>query len=298
MPYVDSRLSEVARDRMSHEYTDSVLYERLSTTVGESSPFAGVLKHLSTTENKHYEFWRRYVSDEEPRVDRLKVYWVLFLRRVLGLTFASRYLDRHEESVVRGYQAIEGMIPDGDRVAFEEMVADEQAHERELAHSVESTAVRYISFIVLGLADSLVEISGIHAGALGIYDKTEIAGLAGVVAGAAASMAMASAAYAQAKQGFEGSAKMSAIYTGVSYFVSAVFLATPYFLTPDMIYALSASMGLAVVQLALTTYYSTVITNKPFRRDFLEILAILLGATVVLYVSGYVVHIQTNLTIS
>jgi VIT1/CCC1 family predicted Fe2+/Mn2+ transporter len=295
MPSADPKLAKVAEVRMSHEFTDSTLYMRLSKTVAPESPFAAVLVQLSETEKKHYEFWKKYATDVPPKVDRFKLFWILFLRRVLGLTFASRYLDRHEASVVKEYQAIAGMIPPEDRPAFEEMVADEKEHENEFAHKVESTAVRYISFIVLGLADSLVEISGIHAGSLGIYDRTEIAGLAGVVAGAAASMAMASAAYAQAKQGFKGSAKLSAVYTGVSYFVSAVFLATPYFLTSDMVYALSASLGLAVVQLALTTYYSTVITNKPFARDFLEILAILLGATVALYVFGAIIHVETGI---
>jgi VIT1/CCC1 family predicted Fe2+/Mn2+ transporter len=149
--------------------------------------------------------------------------------------------------------------------------------------------------VVLGLADALVEISGIHAGSLGIYNKTELAGLAGVVAGGAASLAMASAAYAQAKQGFHGSAKLSAVYTGVSYFVSAVLLATPYFLTRSMVYALSASLVLAVVMLAITTYYSTVIAIKPFTKDFLEILVILLGATVALYLFGFVVRIETGI---
>lgn len=298
MSSADSTLSNVAKVRMSHEYTDSTLYERLSATVDESSPFASVLKHLSATERKHYEFWRKYVPGEQPKLDRVKLYWVLFLRRVLGLTFASRYLDRHETSVVKEYQAIAELVPEADREAFDEMVADEQEHEQEFARKVESSAIRYISFVVLGLADALVEISGIHAGSLGIYDRTEVAGLAGVVAGAAASMAMASAAYAQAKQGFSGSAKLSAVYTGVSYFVSAVFLAMPYFLTSSMVYALSVSLGLAVVMLALTTYYSTVIGNKPFTKDFLEILAILLGATVVLYLFGYAVRLETNIKVS
>ncbi len=283
---------------MSHEFTDSTLYERLSATVDASSPFAAILKTLSATEHKHFEFWRRYVPGEAPKLDRFKVFWVLFLRRVLGLTFASRYLDRHEASVVKEYQAVAGLIPEADRAAFDEMVSDEREHENEFARKVESTAVRYISFVVLGLADALVEISGIHAGSLGIYRETEIAGLAGIVAGAAASMAMASAAYAQAKQGFSGSAKLSAIYTGVSYFISAVLLATPYFLTKSMVYALTSSLSVAVIMLALTTYYSTVIGNKPFMREFVEILAILLGATLALYVFGYFVGTSTGIKIA
>src|SRR2546426_12812397 len=105
---------------------------------------------------------------------------------------------------------------------------------------------KYISFIVLDLADAVVEITRIHAGSLGIYAKTELAGLAGVVAEMAASIAMASAAYAQAKQGFEGSAKWSAIYTGVSYMFTAIFLALPYFLTGSMVTALGISLVVGV----------------------------------------------------
>ena len=248
-----------------------------------------MLKTLSETERGHYEFWRKYVPEEEPRLAKLKLYWILFLRRFFGLTFATRYLDRHEANVVVEYGALAPLIPESDRAAFDAMVADEKEHERAFAMKVESSAVRYISFVVLGLADALVEISGIHAGWLGLFEKTEIAGLAGIIAGGAASLAMASAAFAQAKQGFQGSARLSAVYTGVSYFVTAVILATPYFLTSNMPTALFSSLSLAVVILAVTTWYSIVIQQKFFLRDFVEILAILFATTIVVFALGYFV---------
>src|SRR2546426_11034188 len=117
---------------------------------------------------------------------------------------------------------------------FNAMMESEEGQEDLLIGEIKENRVKYMSFIVLGLADAVVEISGIHAGSLGIYGRTELAGLAGIIAGLAASIAMASAAYAQAKQGFEGSAKWSAIYTGVSYMITAVLLALPYFLTRNM----------------------------------------------------------------
>lgn len=277
---------------MSEEFSDHALYDRLAKTVQKDSPFVDVLKQLSATELAHYEFWRKYVPGEEPRLAKLKLYWVFFLRRFFGLTFATRYLDRHEGDVVKEYESVAHLIPDSDKTAFDQMVADEKEHENAFAQKIESSTVSYISFVVLGLADALVEISGIHAGSLGFYDRTEIAGLAGVIAGAAASMAMASAAFVQAKQGFKGSARLSAAYTGVSYFITAIVLAAPYFLTANMIYALSSSLSLAVLILILTTYYSTVIQSRPFLRDFLEILAILFGATIVLYAFGSLVRVE------
>lgn len=282
---------------MSDEFSDSALYDRLSKTVPPGSPFSDALKQLSATEHKHYEFWKKYVPEEEPKLAGTKMSWILFLRRVFGLTFASRYLDRHEADVVKEYRALAYLIPEADRPAFEEMVADEEDHEKAFALRIESSAVQYISFIVLGLADALVEITGIHAGSLGIYNKTEIAGLAGVIAGAAASLAMASAAFAQAKQGFKGSARLSATYTGVSYFITAVILAAPYFLTSNMVYALSTSLFLAVLILASTTFYSTVVSEKPFLRDFVEILAIMFAVTIVLYIFGYIVRIETGISV-
>jgi VIT1/CCC1 family predicted Fe2+/Mn2+ transporter len=283
-------LKDVARVRMSDEWSDYTLYERLSKTVNGDSPFAAALKSLSETEHGHYEFWRKYVPAEEPRLSRLTLYWLLFLRRFFGLTFAIRYLDRHEAKVVVEYAGLAHLIPEEDRSAFDAMVADEKEHEKAFAMKAESSAVAYISFVVLGLADALVEISGIHAGWLGLFEKTEIAGLAGIIAGGAASLAMASAAFAQAKQGgFKGSARLSAAYTGVSYFITAVILATPYFLTSSMLLALGASLTLAVIILAVTTWYSVVIQGKLFMRDFIEILLILFATTIVVFTLGFVV---------
>jgi len=271
---------------MADEFSDYTLYDRLSRTVSSDSPFRKVLQDLSATEQRHFEFWRKYVPGEEPKIAKLKLYWVLFLRKFLGLTFATRYLDRHETNVVKEYQGLARLIPGTDQPAYDEMVADEKEHEKAFALKVESSAVRYIAFVVLGLADALVEISGIHAGWLGLFEKTEIAGLAGVVAGGAASLAMASAAFAQAKQGFSGSARLSAVYTGVSYFITAIILATPYFLTSSMTLALGSSLTLAVAILVITTWYSTVIQQKPFLRDFVEILAILFGTTILVFLLG------------
>jgi len=298
MPPADPTLADIAKVRMSDEFNDFTLYDRLSKTVDPNSSYAEALKHLSATEHRHYEFWRKYVPDEEPKLATAKLYWTLFLRRVFGLTFATRYLDRHESKVVKEYRGLASHIPESDKKEFDEMVADEVEHEKEFEKRVESSAVQYISFVILGLADALVEISGIHAGSLGLYNKTEIAGLAGVVAGGAASIAMASAAFAQAKQGFPGSPRIAAVYTGVSYFVCAIFLATPYFLTGNMVYALTSSLTVAVILLAITTYYSIVIADKPFARDFLEILLILLVASVVLFVFGDLVGSILHLTVT
>jgi len=169
------------------------------------------------------------------------------------------------------------------------MVADEEHHETYLMGGIEEGRVKYMAFIVLGLADAVVEVAAIHAGSLGIYRRTEIAGLAGIIAGMAASIAMASAAYAQAQQGFAGSARKSAFYTGISYLITAILLAFPYFLTLDQYFALGSSLAVGMVLVAFITYYDTVISTRVFKRQFLELGGIILGATAALYVIGVVI---------
>ena len=192
-------------------------------------------------------------------------------------------MEKHEAGSIKKYKSVAHLVPEEDRAFFSNMIVEEEKHEHEFRNDIQSSYVKYISFVILGLADAIVEISGIHAGSLGIYDSTRLAGLAGIVAGAAASIAMASAAYAQAKQGFSGSASISAAFTGVSYFASAVVLATPYFLTENMVSAVLASITFAVIILAFTEYYNSVISEKSFIRDFAEMIGITFGATIVLY---------------
>lgn len=291
-------LQQVARVGASDEYTDHLVYKRLSESGRTKDPkLRGILTKLSNAEYKHYEFWKKYTPDSKIKPSMPTVYLTLFLRYLLGITFAVKYLERHEDVVVKKYKSVSHLIPESDKSGFEEMVSDEVEHEETFLNQTEGKYLKYISFVVLGLADAIVEISGIHAGSLGIYNRTELAGLAGIVAGAAASIAMASAAYAQAKQGFQGSASVSALFTGISYFVNAIVLATPYFLTRVMSIALGTSITLAIIIVAFISYYNSIISGANFARDFGELAGIMLGASAALFIFGLVIRSVFGITI-
>ncbi len=280
------------------ELTDYTVYDRLAN---RGKPvFREAFRKMAIMEMKHYEFWKKYCADKinEIKVSGLVVNYALFIRLILGSSFAIKYLEKKERDTIKKYDSISHLIPSGDLTAFNEMINDEKEHERNLAKEVEGSYLKYISFIVLGLADALVEIAGIHAGSLGIYNSTLITGLAGIIAGAAASIAMASAAFAQAKQGFEGSAGLSAFYTGFSYFINAVILATPYFLTSDKYVAITVSLTFGILIIAFISYYNSILSDDGFTRDFLQLAGIMLGATAALYILGYVVRIVLHITIS
>ncbi len=291
-------LTEVAKQGAADEYTDYMVYRRLAESRRTKDPkLVEILTELSKAERRHYDFWSKYADEKQPMPSRLTIYITLFLRYLFGITFAVKYLEKHEDAVVKRYKSVSHLIPEADRSEFDAMVSDEVEHENAFLEQTQGKYVKYISFIVLGLADAIVEISGIHAGSLGIYSSTLITGLAGIIAGAAASIAMASAAFAQAKQGFQGSPSLSAAFTGVSYFVNAVILATPYFLTKNMGLAIGTSITLAICIIAFISYYNSILSNARFLRDFLELSGIMLGASGALFVFGLVIRSVTGITI-
>jgi vacuolar iron transporter family protein len=287
-------LADVAKESAKTEYNEYIVYNRLAKR-GRSGK--DVYPKLSKMEYSHYEFWSKYCPGYTPKVNRLNLFFMLFIRTIFGATFAFKYLERNETSAVKRYESIRRLIPEPDRDRFEQIVLDEKEHESALGTEIQGSYVKYISFVILGLADAIVEISGIHAGSLGIYRTTELTGLAGIVAGAAASLAMASAAYAQAKQGFQGSASISAVATGVSYFVNAVILATPYFVTKVQLNAIVISVILATLIIAFTSYYNSVVTSSNFKRDFSELAGVMLGATVALYAFGTLIRSVFGITV-
>lgn len=293
-------LSKVALEGARDEYTDFLVYKHLAESPRTKDPkMREILDTLSKTEYRHYQFWKKYAPpDAKIAGDKWTVYFTLFLRVILGNTFAIKYLEKHESTVIRKYRSVKGSIPEADRHEFDEMVRDEEEHENTFMEQMQGRYLKYISFVILGLADAIVEISGIHAGSLGIYHSTKITGLAGIVAGASASIAMASAAFAQAKQGFQGSPTISALFTGISYFINAVVLATPYFLTQSQLTAITTSMILAVLIIAFVSYYNSVVSQSHFLRDFSELAGIMLGASAALFLFGLVIRSLFGITIS
>jgi VIT1/CCC1 family predicted Fe2+/Mn2+ transporter len=283
------KLYEIALRESADELTDYTVYKHLST-IGKDRRIRLVFSKLAAIEHRHYNFWKKYCPNVEARPNALTANFVLLIRRILGPSFLIKYLEGSEIGAIKRYEAMRPLIPKRDRKAFEAIVKDEEEHERAFADKVQQSYIRYISFIVLGLADALVEVAGIHAGSLGIYNSTFLTGLAGIIAGAAASLSMASASFAQAKQGFEGSASKAAAYTGGSYFIGAVILASPYFFTSNPITAIITSLALGMLMIALVSWYNSVMSESSLKKDFSELAGIMLGTTIVLFVMGFVIR--------
>lgn len=245
-----------------------------------------LLERLAEMEKRHYEFWRSLVPTYRPRFRSLRFRAILLMRVLLGLTFVTKLLERHESEVVRRYRQVLERVDGTVRERVEEFLRDEEEHERVLLSQIDEPLLNYIGFIALGLSDSMIEVTGVHAGFLGVTASTLIAGVAGLIVGFAASISMGVAAYLKAKSELRQKPITSGLVTGSAYLLSTVLLALPYFVIHDMLLAFSGSVALAILMACFFTFYVAVVNDSSFAREALENVALIMGTAAATFLFG------------
>lgn len=277
--------------RAKNELTEHIVYGALATRDRKPENRA-LLEKLSAQEKKHYEFWRSLLpSVPEGAIKPLgaAVTWTPILRTVFGVTFTTKFLESHEKNAIATYKAMLPLVPAARRADLEGIIEDERSHERLLITKLRERRVAYLGFVALGLSDAIVEITGVHAGFLGVTGSTLIAGVSGVIVGFSAAISMGAAAYLQAKQDPEKSPLPSAFITGISYMLSVVCLALPYFLIRTMLAAFAASSAVGLILLAGFTFYAAVVFDRRFLREFSESASLMLATAGATYLLGVLV---------
>ncbi len=289
MPTMEAGMK--VREFCTDEYKDHVIYRTLASRE-KNVERRMILEKLANEEYKHYLYWKKILGVEcDAKVSRLFLWVVIVSRIILGLTFTLKMLERGEEETIEEYKNYIGSLEGEEKQELESIIEDEVMHESSLMSQIDETVVKYMSFIVLGLADAIVEITGVHAGFLGVTSSTIVAGIAGLVVGFSAAISMASAAYLQAKHDFERNPVSSALVTGLSYIGAVIILASPYFATYNMVLAFTVSVSFAVTLIATFTFYGSVVFDKRFLREFLESTGLMLGTAFAAYFFGEILGV-------
>lgn len=268
------------------EYMDYIIYKYLSKREKNENN-KSTLEKLADMEYHHYEFWSRLLTKNfSPQISKVRIFIVRVMRLVFGLTFTLKIFERHEKETIKAYEDILSKLDGEDRQFLARIINEEKEHENYFVSQINESIVKYMSFIVLGLADAIIEITGVHAGFLGVTSSTLIAGIAGLVVGFAASVSMASAAYLQAKQGLNFNPINSSIMTGISYIGAVSFLALPYFFITSMLLAFLSSLSLAILMIAFFTVYGAVLRDESISKEFVTGLSLTIGTAIGAFLFG------------
>lgn len=273
-----------ARNEITEHFVYGALAEREKNPANKA-----VFQKLSAQEESHYEFWKALLPGVEPAPYAFPRRFTPILAAVLGTTFTAKLMETHEKNAVATYQAMLPRLSPPEQARLRQIIADEESHEQAFIAQVREKRIAYVGFVALGLADAIVEITGVHAGFLGVTGSTLIAGVSGIIVGFAAAISMGSAAYLQAKQDPDKSPILSAIITGVSYLFSVICLALPYFLIRTMITAFTVSTCVGIILLTAFTFYGAIVFDRKFWRELTESVGLMLGTALATYVLGSVI---------
>jgi len=248
---------------------------------------------LAQEEKKHYNFFAGY-SGVEVRADWLMVKKVCFLTRIFGLTFGLKSMEIWEEKTQREYEKLLASIPE-----IKEVIADERRHENEIKGIAHEEKLIYISSIVLGLNDALIELTGALAGYTFALGNTREIALVGLITGIAASMSMASSEYLSSKANIHSRKNhiTSAIITGIAYIVTVLLLVFPYLLPVGKYLALGISFFTAVIIIFIFNYYSSVVNRDSFKKRFFEMFFLSLGIALISFLIGGILKIVMEINV-
>ena len=272
-----------------NEITEYHVYHRLAG-LAKKEHNARILRDIGDCEWAHYSILRDLTgSDVAP--DRLRVWFFYLVARILGLTFGLKLMEKGESGAAAAYADLSGSVEGLDRVSEEEA-----EHEERLIAIIDDEKLKYVGSIVLGLNDALVELTGALAGFTLALGEIRLIALAGLITGIAGAFSMAASEYLSIKSEGETLHPLrAAVYTGVTYLCTVLFLILPYLVLDNPYLSLGFTLANALLVICLFAYYVSVAQDIPFRKRFSEMAAISLGVAALTFGISYFVRLFFNL---
>lgn len=133
----------------------------------------------------------------------------------------------------------------------------------------------YISAIVLGMNDALVELTGALAGFTIALGNNRLIAMAGLTTGVAATLSMAAAEFLSQEAAKDSKKSWdAAFFTGIAYLITVAILLAPFFICERPLPALTLSLCFAALIIFCFTWVTSRLNNTSFARTFLRMLSI------------------------
>ena len=235
-----------------------------------------ILEAIAHDERKHKAQWASYL-DNLPKLNAVRVWFFTLLAKIFGLTFVLNLMESGEA------KAISEQFPIARKI-----LEDESRHEEELAAMIEEDGLSYISSMVLGLNDALVELTGALAGFTLALNDNKMIGLAGFITGVAATLSMAASEYLSKKtDSGEKHPLKAAVYTGLAYLFTVALLLAPYIIFSAPLVSLAFCLLIAALIILGFTYFVSVVRKSSFLHGFREMLTISFSVALISFFIGW-----------
>lgn len=273
-----------ANEKLGYE-----VYRRLAEDSRLSSENADLLRKIAEHEKTHVEILEKYLGKVIPTEFHIEK--LLLKSRILGFTFTLKRMEIIQSKIITTQvrEKLIQHIPELECIFEEEDMIDAK-----LLTLLDEERLVYVSSMVLGLNDALVELSGAIAGFTFAMRNNSIIAMAGIITGISASLSMAASEYLSTRADGKKSKKTplkAAMITGVAYVVTVSLMVLPYLLLPneDYIYSLGIMLAVVIGIIALFSYYVSVTKGEDFKSHFKVMAVVSLSVAFASFLIGVLV---------
>ena len=282
---MNKNLKKIILNLQVNEITGREIYINISNNIKNPDNKARIME-IADEELVHYNIYKTY-TNEDVRSDKKKIIFYCILSKIFGYIFTIRLLEYEEDrnlEILLNPEIADSVLDTKD------IREQEEEHEESLISMLDEEKVSYISSIILGLNDALVEITGSLAGFTFALQNTRIIALSGLITGISASLSMAFSQYLAEKSAGKHNYLKASLYTGITYLITVILLIFPFLIFPDDMYASALAITLlsVVIVIFIFTFYISVVKKVNFKQRFLEMLTISIGVTVFSFLLGIV----------
>ena len=266
------------------ELTEHIIYKKLAKIV-KNKDHSELLDRISKDELEHYNVFKS-LTGKESSPDKFRIFLYVFIARFLGLNFGLKLMESGEDLAQDIYK---NLIVVSTKV--ESIIREEEKHEKEIIELINEESLKYISSMVLGLNDALVELTAALAGFTLALQNGRLIGVVGLITGIAASMSMAASEYLSTKQEETDKDPIKAsIYTGIAYICTVALLVSPYFFFKNIFLSLSLVVVMALLVILIFTFYISVAKGLNFKKRFIEMAGLSLSIAFATFFIGLAIR--------
>ena len=263
-----------------NEITEHAVYVRLAKVM-KNKEHAAIMERIAREEMAHYAHFKS-ITGQDVKPDGFKVLYYATMAQFLGLNFGLKLMEQGEDQAQDFYAQFKGVMPNIDAI-----IHDEKHHEDELLSLIQEDRLKYVSSVILGLNDALVELTATVAGFTFALQNTKLIGALGLITGIAAAMSMGASEYLATKHDEEDKDPVKAgLYTGISYIGVVFVLVLPYFLFTNIFLSLILTILLAVLTIFIFTFYVAVAQGHDFKGKFVEMAVLSVVVTAITFMIG------------
>lgn len=222
-----------------------------------------ILKNLISQDKKHLMLLEEKTL-KTTRINFLYLMYHYFINSLFGITFSLRMLEKIEEKLLTSYS----VFLSNDDIIIKHIATEEKEHLDLISKICDENKLEYVSIVVLGLNDAIVEMSAAIAGYTFALNNLKVVYIISLITGISAAMSMAASSFISARQTKDLKPFKALFLTGVSYLFTVFILTLPYLVLKNKIVSISLMFIFAIIIIFLFNFYMSIAKKQSLKRNF------------------------------